>query len=48
VRSLLAWPALGRLDVAQRRALGITAMLAADLTKKANGKAGMFSPTRPA
>jgi hypothetical protein len=48
VRSLVAWPALDRLDAGRRRALGIAALLAADLTKKADGYAGMFSPARPA
>jgi hypothetical protein len=47
VRSLVAWPRLDGLDGARRRALGIATVLAADLTKKADGYAGMFSPTRP-
>jgi hypothetical protein len=47
-RSLLAWPRLDRLGQAALRALGITAVLRADLTKKADGYSGVFSPARPA
>ncbi len=45
-RSLMAWPELDRLDPQALRALGITTVLRADLTKKADGYSGMFSPTR--
>lgn len=47
-RSLLAWPRLDRLGPDVLRALGITTVLRADLTKKADGYSGMFSPTRSA
>jgi len=45
-RSLVAWPGLDRLDPHALRALGIATILRADLTKKADGYSGMFSPTR--
>lgn len=47
VRSLVAYPGLDRLGAEERRALGIAAMLRAELTKKADGYSGMFSPSRP-
>lgn len=47
-RSLLAWPGLDRLGPDARRALGITTVLRANLTKKADGYSGMFSPARSA
>jgi len=47
-RSLLAWPGLDRLGPDALRALGITAVLRANLTKKADGYSGMFSPARSA
>jgi hypothetical protein len=48
VRSLVAWPGLDHLGVEARQALGIATVLRADLTKKADGYSGMFSPSRPA
>jgi hypothetical protein len=48
VQSLVAYPALADLDAAERRALGIAALLKCELTKKADGYSGMFSPSRPA
>lgn len=45
-RSLVAWPGLERLGKNELRALGIAAVLCAGLTKKADGKSGMFSPAR--
>lgn len=47
VRSIVAYPGLDRLTRAERRALGIAAVFCADLTKKADGYSGMFSPARP-
>lgn len=47
IRSLVAYPALERLDSSAHTALGIVAILRAELTKKADGYSGMFSPTRP-
>jgi len=48
IHSLVAYPALERLDSSARAALGIVAVLKAELTKKADGYTGMFSPARPA
>lgn len=47
VRSLVAYPGLDRLASGERQALGITAVLRAVLTKKADGYSGMFAPSRP-
>ena len=47
VRSLLSYPNLSELTDDQRRALGISALLSADLTKKADGYTGTFAPARP-
>jgi hypothetical protein len=47
VRSLVAYPGLQRLESEARQALGISAVLRAELTKKADGYSGMFSPCRP-
>lgn len=48
VRSLVSWPGIDRLGPAERSALGIAAVLEARLTKMADGRAGVFSPSRPA
>lgn len=48
VRSLVAYPAMQQLGPASCRALGVVEVLKSDLTKKADGYSGMFSPTRPA
>lgn len=47
VRSLVAYPGLARLNADGRRALGIVTVLCAGLTKKADGRSGTFSPSRP-
>lgn len=47
-RSLITWPRLDQLEPNALRALGVTTVLRADLTKKADGYSGMFSPARPA
>jgi len=47
-RSLVAWPRLDQLEPDALRALGVVTVLRADLTKKADGYSGMFSPSRPA
>jgi len=47
VRSLLSYSNLSELTDDQRRALGISALLSADLTKKADGYTGTFAPARP-
>ncbi|OQX68408.1 MAG: hypothetical protein B6A08_10345 [Sorangiineae bacterium NIC37A_2] len=47
VRSLIAYPRLTRLKAEERRALGISTLLQAGLTKKADGYTGTFSPARP-
>lgn len=48
VRSLVAYPGVDRLDPEARGTLGIAAVLRVELTKKADGYSGMFSPSRPA
>lgn len=40
------WPAT-KLDRDERRALGISELLQAGLTKKADGYSGTFSPAKP-
>lgn len=47
VRSLLGHPQLSELTQEQRRAFGISALLCAGLTKKADGYTGTFAPARP-
>lgn len=47
VRSLLMRPALSELAADERLALGISALLRMDLTKKADGYTGTFAPARP-
>lgn len=47
VRSLVAYPRLSHLDASARRALGIVSVMCAQLTKKADGRSGTFSPSRP-
>jgi hypothetical protein len=47
VRSLLGHPELSDLTQDQRLAFGISALLRADLTKKADGYTGTFAPARP-
>jgi hypothetical protein len=46
-RAIMAYPRLDALDAAARAALGVSAVWRADLTKKADGYAGVFSPARP-
>lgn len=48
MRSLVAYAKLEGLDAAQREALGVVAVLRAELTKKADGYSGMFAPARAA
>jgi hypothetical protein len=48
IRSLVVYPNLSRLNAKAREALGITAVLCASLTKKADGRSGTFSPSRRA
>ena len=48
VRSLVAYPGLQWLRAEARRALGISLVLRAKLTKKADGYSGMFAVTGPA
>lgn len=47
VRSLLGYPHLSELTQEQRRVFGISALLCAGLTKKADGYTGTFAPARP-
>lgn len=47
VSSLVGYPHLSRLDAERRRALGISMLWSAELTKKADGYTGTFSPARP-
>jgi hypothetical protein len=47
VRSLLCYPELSKLTPDERRAFGISALLSACLTKKADGYTGTFAPARP-
>lgn len=47
VRSLVAYPNLKELTAERRRALGIGTVLCVELTKKADGRSGTFSPARP-
>jgi hypothetical protein len=47
VRFLVGYPRLMGLEVSERRALGISALLQAGLTKKADGYTGTFAPARP-
>jgi hypothetical protein len=47
VRSIVGYPGLDRMRADERRALGIAEVLCAKLTKKADGRSGMFSPSEP-
>ena len=47
IRALLGHPDLTRLDSQARRAFGISELLGASLTKKADGYTGTFAPARP-
>lgn len=47
IRSLVGCPRLTELETAERRALGISTLLQAGLTKKADGYTGTFAPARP-
>lgn len=47
VRSLVARPDLAGLSSAERAALGISVLLKAELTKKADGYTGIFAPPGP-
>lgn len=47
VRSLLGYPNMDSLTAPGRRALGLSALFRANLTKKADGYTGTFSPARP-
>ena len=47
IRSLLGHPDLSRLRAEERRAFGISELLGAGLTKKADGYTGTFAPGRP-
>lgn len=47
VRSLLGHPRLSTLTHEERRAFGISELLCAGLTKKADGYTGTFAPARP-
>ena len=47
VRSLLSYPQLSEITHDERRAFGISALLCAGLTKKADGYTGTFAPARP-
>lgn len=47
VRSLVGYPRPTQLTPEQRRALGISLLLSAELTKKADGYTGTFAPARP-
>lgn len=47
VRSLVGFPRITKLDRDERRALGISELLQAGLTKKADGYSGTFSPAKP-
>lgn len=47
VRSLVSYPNLAGLGLEQRRALGLSGLLRAELTKKADGYTGTFAPSRP-
>jgi len=47
IRTLLGYPELSRLTSEQRRAFGISELLSAGLTKKADGYTGTFAPGRP-
>lgn len=47
IRSLAGYPKLTELKPDQRRALGISTLLQAGLTKKADGYTGTFAPARP-
>lgn len=47
IRSLLGHPDLPRLSSEERRAFGISELLGAGLTKKADGYTGTFAPGRP-
>jgi hypothetical protein len=47
LRGLLGHPDLSRLSPEQRRGLGISQLLGAGLTKKADGYTGTFAPGRP-
>lgn len=47
VRALLGYPDLSRLSSEERRAFGISELLGAGLTKKADGYTGTFAPGRP-
>lgn len=47
IRSLVGYPDLPKLKPDQRRALGVSTLLQARLTKKADGYTGTFAPARP-
>lgn len=47
IRSLVGYPRLTELETEERRALGISTLLQAGLTKKADGYTGTFSPATP-
>lgn len=47
IRSLLGHPQLVQLTQEQRRAFGVSALMSAGLTKKADGYTGTFAPPRP-
>jgi hypothetical protein len=47
IRSLLGYPQLARLTSEQRRAFGVSALISAGLTKKADGYTGTFAPPGP-
>lgn len=47
IASLVGYPGLSQLAPPERRALGIVLVLCAQLTRKADGYTGTFSPTRP-
>lgn len=47
IRTLIGYPRLTELTAQERSALGISALLQAGLTKKADGYTGTFAPARP-
>lgn len=47
IRSLVGYPKLTELKSEQRKALGVSVLLQAGLTKKADGYTGTFAPARP-
>lgn len=47
IRFLVGYPRLEMLSATERRALGVSVLLQAGLTKKADGYSGTFAPARP-